>query len=119
MKLTYHSCGCKLACSEASGIPAKSQLRPVRLPLPQPQQVASGKPLAGDVADWGPPLVLLARVYSVFLLTAGDKELVGSRAALPPSELADTARLSSGLLPALTAALWQVLWLDSAPNIRE
>lgn len=69
--------------------------------------------LPRDVSQWGPALVLLARVQSVYLLTAGDAELAGGGAPLPPRELHNTARPAAGLLPMLRAALWQTLWVDS------
>jgi hypothetical protein len=57
------------------------------------------------------------RVFcSVYLLTAGDGELAGRGAPLPPPELYNPARPHVGLLPMLTAALWQVLWVDAAPG---
>lgn len=52
----------------------------------------------------------------MYLLTAGDGELAGRGAPLPPGELYDGAHPSAGLLPMLTAALWQVLWVDAAPG---
>lgn len=60
--------------------------------------------------------VVSFRPYSVYLLTAGDAELAGAGAPLPPPELYNGRRPQAGLLPLLTAALWQVLWLDAAPG---
>lgn len=54
--------------------------------------------------------------HSVYLLTAGDGELAGRGAPLPPRELYNAARPQAGLLPMLMAALWQVLWADAAPG---
>lgn len=64
-------------------------------------------------------VVMSFRPYSVYLLTAGDAELAGAGAPLPPPELYNGRRPQAGLLPLLTAALWQVLWVDAAPGAGE
>mmetsp|Transcript_5042 Transcript_5042/g.14483 ORF Transcript_5042/g.14483 Transcript_5042/m.14483 type:complete len:998 (+) Transcript_5042:1276-4269(+) len=79
----------------------------------RPMQVQARQALPRNIWQWGPALVLLSRVQSVYLLTAGDAELAGRGAPLPPGELHDPARPAAGLLPMLCAALWQTLWVDT------
>ncbi|KAK9829627.1 hypothetical protein WJX72_006957 [[Myrmecia] bisecta] len=73
---------------------------------------------SGDAScdpGWMLPITVFCRVYSTFINTAGDAEMYRHQRPLPLSELYDPAAPSAGVLAMLKFAIWQALWVESAP----
>lgn len=99
---------------QSSPLAQKQSHLTVHWQCPQPMQAEASQALPADMLQWGPPLVLLAKAQLMLLLTAGDAELAGSGAPLPPLELYNPARSTAGVVPMLCCALWRALWTDAA-----